>query len=383
MSLWFAASAVVPVLQVEHGLSGGQAAALSSSVALGFVTGTLLSAIFGLADRLEARTFFCVAALVGAAANAAAVTLDPASAGFVTVRFIVGLSIAGIYPVGIKMATSWATDDMGLLVGLLVGALTVGSASSFLLAALGGLDWRTVVLGASALAVASAALVLLFRSGPRQRPATVFRAAYVLDAWRQRPLRLANLGYYGHMWELYALWAWVAAFLQASFQTTALALEAPFWAKLAAFATIGFGVIGCLAGGALADRWGRTTLTIGAMLLSGACCLLSGFLFAAPPWLVTVFCIFWGIVVIADSAQFSASVVELSPPERAGTMVTVQTCAGFLLTMVSIHLVPPIAAAIGWQWAFAFLSIGPFLGAWAMHALRRDPSSIKLAGGRR
>ncbi len=383
MSLWFAASAVVPVLQAEHSIGGAQAAALSSSVALGFVTGTLLSAVFGLADRLDPRAFFAAAALVGAAANAAAVLVDPTSAGFVVLRFVVGLSIAGIYPVGIKMATSWATDDMGLLVGLLVGALTIGSASSFLLAALGGLDWRTVVLGASALALAAAVLILLFRSGPRLRPATVFRAAYVLDAWRQRPLRLANLGYYGHMWELYAMWAWIAAFLQASFQTTVPGSEAPYWAKLAAFATIGLGVVGCLAGGALADRFGRTTLTIGAMLLSGACCLVSGFLFGAPPWLLTLFCIFWGIVVIADSAQFSASVVELSPPERAGTMVTVQTCVGFLLTMVSIHLVPTVAETIGWRWTFAFLSVGPFLGAWAMHALRRDPASTKLAGGRR
>jgi len=381
MTLWFAASAVVPVLQTEHAIAEWQAAALSSSVALGFVAGTLLSAVFGLADRLEPRAFFATAALVGAAANAAAVLLDPASMSFIALRLIVGTTIAGIYPVGIKMATSWAADDMGLLVGLLVGALTLGSASSFLLAAFGGLDWRAVILGASVLAAAAAGLILLFREGPRARPTAVFRTAYVLDTWRVRPLRLANFGYYGHMWELYAFWAWIAAFLQASFQTTAGG-EAPFWAKLAAFAVIGFGVVGSLAGGLLADRWGRTTLTIGAMLLSGGCCLLSGFLFGAPPWLLTLFCIFWGIVVIADSAQFSASVVELSPPERAGTMVTMQTCVGFLLTMVSIHLVPMVAETVGWRWTFAFLSVGPFLGAGAMMALRRDPAAAKLAGGR-
>lgn len=307
----------------------------------------------------------------------------PTSIGFVVLRFVVGATIAGIYPVGIKMAATWAMADLGLLVGLLVAASTLGNATAFLLAAFGDVDWRAAMLGASGLAATAAMLILLFRTGPRMRPASVFRAHYVLDAWRQRPLRLANLGYYGHMWELYALWTWVAAFLHASFQNTPPAIEAPFLAKLGAFATIGFGALGCLVGGVLADRFGRTSLTIGAMLLSGGCALLAGFLFGGPPWLLTGFCVFWGIAAIADSAQFSASVVELSDPERVGTMVTVQTCVGFLLTMVSIHLVPPIDAAVGWRWALAFLSVGPFLGALAMWRLRHEPASVKLASGRR
>jgi MFS family permease len=383
LSLWFSASAVVPVLKAQYGIGGGQAAALSSSVALGFVAGTLFSAVLGLADRLDPRAFFTASALLGAAANSAAVLLAPTSIGFVVLRFVVGATIAGIYPVGIKMAATWAMADLGLLVGLLVAASTLGNATAFLLAAFGDVDWRETMLGASGLATMAAILILLFRTGPRLRPASMFRAHYVLDAWRQRPLRLANLGYYGHMWELYALWTWVAAFLQASFQTTPLAIEAPFWAKLGAFATIGFGALGCLVGGVLADRFGRTSLTIGAMLLSGGCALLAGFLFGGPPWLLTGFCVFWGTAAIADSAQFSASVVELSDPERVGTMVTVQTCVGFLLTMVSIHLVPAIDAAVGWRWALAFLSVGPFLGAWAMWRLRHEPASVKLAAGRR
>jgi MFS family permease len=383
MSLWFSASAVVPVLKAEYGISGGQTAALSSSVALGFVVGTLLSAILGLADRLDPRAFFAASAFVGAAANGAAILLPPTSLGFVVLRFVVGATIAGVYPVGIKMAATWAAADLGLLVGILVAASTLGNASAFLLAAFGDVDWRAVMVGASALAITAGVLIFLFRVGPRMRQVNIFRARYVLDAWRDRPLRLANLGYYGHMWELYAMWAWITAFLQASFQTTPIVVEAPFWAKLGAFATIGFGAIGCLAGGVLADRFGRTSLTISAMVLSGSCALLAGFLFGGPPWLLGAFCIFWGIAAIADSAQFSASVVELSDPERVGTMVTVQTCVGFSLTMVSIHLVPPIDAAVGWRWTFAFLSVGPFLGAWAMYALRRDAASTMLAGGRR
>jgi MFS family permease len=379
MSLWFSASAVVPVLTADYGLGGAQAAALSSSVAFGFVLGTLLSAILGLPDRLNPRMFFMASALLGATANGASVMLAPTSMAFVVLRCLVGASIAGIYPLGIKMAATWAARDMGLLVGLLVAASTLGNASAFLLAAFGDLDWRSVILGASVLALLAGGLIQLFRPGPATRQAVNFRATYVLDAWRQRPLRLANLGYYGHMWELYALWAWVAVFLQESFAGAV----ANVWAKLGAFATIGFGAIGCIAGGLLADRWGRTTLTIGAMLASGVCAATAGFLFGGPPWLLFVFCIVWGIVAIADSAQFSASIVELADPGRVGTMITVQTSIGFLLTMVSIHLVPPIDAVVGWQWAFLFLCIGPFLGAWAMYALRRDPASIRLASGRR
>jgi MFS family permease len=383
MSLWFSASAVLPAIKAQYAISGTQAAALSGGVALGFVVGTLLSAVLGLADRIESRRFFMASAIVGATATGATVFVDPTSFLFVVLRFVVGASIAGIYPVGIKMAATWAAGDLGLLVGLLVAASTLGNSSAFLIAAFGDVDWRHAQIGASALAVLGAVLIHVFEPGPSHRQASTFRARYVLDAWRQLPLRLANFGYYGHMWELYAMWAWIAAFAEASFRISSPTVDAPFWAKLAAFATIGCGAIGCLAGGILADRWGRTSLTIGAMLLSGSCALLAGFLFGCPPWLIAAFCVVWGIAAVADSAQFSASVVELSHPERVGTMVTVQTCIGFLLTMVSIHLVPPIDAALGWRWTFVFLAIGPFLGAAAMYALRELPEASRLAGGRR
>jgi predicted MFS family arabinose efflux permease len=289
MSLWFSAAAVLPALKTHYAIGGAQAAALSSSVAFGFVIGTLTSAIFNLADRIEPRRFLAGAALVGALANGAAVFVHPGSLLFIALRVIVGASAAGIYPVGIKMAATWATTDLGLIVGFLVGATTLGSASSFLLAAFGGLDWRAVMIGASALAAFAALLIQGFVSGPRHRQATVFRAHYVLDAWRRRPLRLANLGYYGHMWELYAMWTWIAAFIEASFRHSASTAAAPFWAKLVAFLAIGIGGLGCFAGGIFADRWGRTTLTIGAMSVSASCCVLAGFLFGSPPWLLVPF----------------------------------------------------------------------------------------------
>ncbi len=382
LSLWFSASAVVPALKADYGLSDLHASLFTSAVQAGFVAGTLASAVLGLADRLDPRRFFMGAAAVAGIANALILTLDPASPAVPTLRFVTGMCMAGTYPVGMKLAASWAKGDLGLLVGLLVGALTLGSASPHLFNALGGLDWRFTIASTSVAALAAAALVNLVGIGPNFAKAPPFDPHHALKAWRSPSLRLANLGYLGHMWELYAMWAWIVVFLQASFHIAGVE-QAALWAKLAAFATLAAGAAGCLLGGVLADRWGRTTLTMGAMALSGSCALLIGFLFGGPPWLLVALCLVWGASIVADSAQFSASVAELSERSLIGTMLTVQTCAGFLLTLLTIHLVPVLAEAFGWRWAFAFLAIGPFLGVLAMGRLRAHPEAAKLAGGRR
>jgi MFS family permease len=383
MSLWFAASAVAPQLKALYQLDGLHQAALASGVALGFVLGTLSSALLGLADRIDPRRLFCAAAVLGAAANAGMLAVDPAGSTAIVLRLVVGISAAGLYPVGMKLAATWADADMGMLVGILVAALVLGSASSFLVGGFGGLDWQIPVLASSLAALLAGILILFLRLGPRLARAAPFRPATALHALRDPALRLANFGYFGHMWELYAMWAGIGVFLDASFRAADPALAGTAWARLATFAVIGVGAVGSLLGGLLADRWGRTLLTIGAMLSSGLCAVLAGLVFGANPILVVALCLVWGVTVVADSAQFSASVMELAEPSVIGTMVTAQTCIGFLLTIVSIHLLPPMIELVGWRFAFTLLAAGPLLGALAMLRLRRLPEAARLAGGRR
>ena len=391
MGLWFSMTAVIPALRREAGLGDFEAAMLSSAVSLGFVAGTLASAILGLADRLDPRRFFTASALLAAAANLAILGLAPDWSAVAVLRFLTGVCVAGMYPVGMKIIAGWARverghSDMGLLAGLLVGALTLGTGAPHLFNAFGGTDWRFTIVLASALAAVAALLVNFVRLGPRHARSPRFEPAYILTAWRNKALRLANFGYFGHMWELYAMWGWLGVFLYASFSVSMPgdAADAARYAGLATFAAIGAGgFIGCLLGGALADRVGRTTVTMAALAVSGACSASVGFLFGGPAWALVALCLVWGASVVADSAQFSSSVMELSDPAHTGTMVTVQICVGFTLTLLALHLLPPLVDLVGWRYAFVFLVPGPVFGFAAMARLRAHPDAAKLAGGRR
>jgi MFS family permease len=383
LGLWFSASAIVPALRVQEDLDPTIASMFSSAVQVGFVTGTIISAVFVLADRIDPRSLFALSSLIAAAANLAILLFELSSPMVILCRFMTGICMAGIYPIGMKIATTWAQNDMGFMVGILVGALTLGSATPHLFNVFAGVDWRVTIVTASVSALVAATLVLFIRIGPNSERMQSFRPGHALAAWRNKSLRYANLGYLGHMWELYAMWTWIGVFFFSSFRLTMTEADALSQASLATFAVIGIGAIGCVLGGFWADRAGRTVVTMTSMAVSGTCALVVGFLFGGDPvWLVG-FCLLWGVAIVADSAQFSASIAELSDKALVGTMLTVQTGTGFLLTLITIHLVPPIVDWVGWEHAFVVLAIGPFLGVIAMGRLRTLPEAGKIAGGRK
>jgi MFS family permease len=381
MSVWFSASAVVPALAREWSLNDSGQAWLTMSVQIGFVVGAFGSALLNLADRIPTTRLFTTSALLAAAATLSIPLAAHGLALALPLRFLTGVFLAGVYPVGMKIVATWTKEDRGLAIGLLVGALTVGSASPHLVNALGGVNaWRPVLYVAAAMAALGAIIGAWFLAeGPLRTASPRFDWRYSRRIATDRPLLLANLGYLGHMWELYAMWTWLPAFLVASFARRGV--DAP-WAGIVAFVAIAAGGIGSLIAGRVADQLGRTRLCIGAMAVSGACALGAGFLFGGPPWAVAALGVIWGVSVIADSAQFSAAISELCDPQYTGTALTLQTCVGFLLTLITIRLIPPLERLVGWEWAFASLAIGPALGIWAMDVLRRSTDAARLAGGK-
>lgn len=373
MSLWFTASSVAPYFRELWGLSATQAAGLTTAVQFGFVAGTAVAAVLNLADLAPARWLFPASSLLAAAANGSLVLVNGFESAVVC-RFLTGFFLTGVYPPGMKMVATWFRSRRGLAIGGLVGALTLGKATPYLIKALPGADPRLVVLSASAAAVLAAVLVAVgYRDGPHVFARRPFSWGLVAVVAKHRETRLATFGYLGHMWELYAMWTWIPAFLAAS-ELARTGSASPL-ADLFAFATIGAGGLGCVWGGWVADRMGRALLVRRILAASGLCAAGVGFLFGLSPWILGPVALVWGFFVVADSAQFSALVTEVAPSHAVGTALTLQTSLGFLLSGVTIQLVPVIVEAFGWPWAFLGLTLGPIAGIAAMKGLLQLPRS--------
>jgi MFS family permease len=384
LSVWFSAAAVLPALRREWQLGDAGSAGLTVAVQLGFITGTLVSALGNLPDVWSPRRLVAGSALAGAAANAAVALWVDSLTPALVLRFLTGVAMAGAYPPAMKVMATWFREGRGLAIGILVGALTVGSATPWLIRGTTALPWRATLLAASGLAVLASLVVLGFvREGPYRFPAARFDVRMAAAVFRARAPRLACFGYFGHMWELYAMWAWIGAFLAESARAAGVTRYAGLDPAAATFAVIAAGALGCWLGGAASDRFGRTAATMAAMAVSGVCAATIGLTYGAPPAATLAVALVWGVSVIADSAQFSTAITELSEPAYVGTALTTQTCAGFALTTISIWLLPAVVAAVGWRWAFASLAIGPFLGVVAMARLRAAPEALALASGRR
>nr|WP_250810058.1 MFS transporter [Neorhizobium tomejilense] len=382
-SCWFSANAIAPELKRAWSLSENAVAWLTNGVQIGFVIGALTASLFNLPDLIRMNRLMAASALLAALSNAA-LALEPGPAGAILCRMVTGFALAGVYPPALKLVSTWFISGRGLALAGVIGAITAGSSLPHLFRGMSSsVDWHNVVLLSSGATLFGAVVFLVFtREGPYPFGKALFDPRQIGRVLKDRNLLLVNGGYLGHMWELYAMWAWLLAYLTAALDKGGTGISSE--ASLLTFIAVASGVFGCFAGGVLSDRFGRTATTAGLMIVSGACALSIGFVFDGPFWLLALVVIVWGISIIGDSAQFSAAVTELADRNYIGTALSLQMGMGFALTIFMIWLMPHLAALLGgWRWTFALLAVGPIFGAASMLILRRRPEAIRLAGGRR
>ena len=382
MTTWFSATAVIPQLQSIWNLTPTLSAWLTIGVQLGFVVGAISSSIVSLSDVISSKKLMIYGSVGAATANLGLLLVESAYLA-IFFRLMTGVFLALVYPPSLKLISTWFRRGRGLALGALVGSITLGSAAPHFINAIGGLRWELVVITTTFATLSGALIIGLFVSeGPFPYPRAPFNLGRVGQVFKNRGILLASLGYFGHMWELYAMWAWFLTFSRMAFVEQNI--DNPSAASFFTFAVIGIGALGCIVGGILGDRWGRTTTTSLMMCISGSCALMAGFVYDGPLWMLITLGLIWGFTVVADSAQFSTIVTELGDPMYVGTALTVQLGIGFMLTVITIWLLPLAADNLNsWQWVFLILIPGPLIGTCAMLFLRRLPESIKIANGNR
>ena len=377
-SIWFSGNAVLTELTRSWPQTSSIVGWVTGAVQLGFILGTLLFAILGIADRYSPRWVFLACTAAGAAANLFTALVEPTPAPILILRFLCGLFLAGIYPVGMKIAAGWYAKGLGNALGFLIGALVLGTAFPHLLkGALASVPFEVVIYLSSGICLFGGLMMaVMIPDGPYLAGGSRFDPRAVLTLFQHRKLRAAALGYFGHMWELYTLWAFVPIFLSAYLiNQTELSLNVSVWS----FGVIGGGSIGCIVGGWMSRRMGSAAVASFLLAVSGLCCLLMPFLFSAPPMVFLTLILIWGIAVVGDSPQFSTIVARSAPPDRVGSALTLVNCIGFSITVVSLWVVQWLATALPSHYLPLFLAIGPAVGLVAMRPLTKAGKAIKKA----
>ncbi|MDH5597484.1 MAG: MFS transporter [Cyclobacteriaceae bacterium] len=355
-SLWFAGNAVISDLQREFSLPDTAVGYITSSIQLGFIAGTMVFAFFTLADRFSPIRLFFICSIGGALANFLLTLYAGGLYSILGLRFITGVFLAGIYPVGMKISSDWYEKGLGKALGYLVGALVLGTAFPHLLRNMQiNLSWDVVLTGISILSVVGGLLMILFvKNGPYHKPSSKFQPTAVLQVFTNKSFRSAAFGYFGHMWELYAFWAFIPLILMHYNQSST--------AGIAAFYIIAAGALGCILGGYLAKKRGSASIAFSMLLISGICSLLSPLLFNLPDFFFYLYLFIWGFAVVADSPQFSTLVAQTAPKEFTGTALTLVNSIGFSITIVSIELLNHTRDIFGIQWVLLLLVAGPVFG---------------------
>ena len=383
LSVWFSTNAVSTALETDKAIGESSMTVLTIAVQIGFVFGTLFISFTNLSDLINARTLFTVSSILAAITNFLVVPLDSPEALIVT-RFATGAFLGGVYPMGMKVLSGWYVSGRGFAIGTLVGAVTLGSGTPHILMSVFSENWQMVILVSSILAITGGVILKVFvGDGPHDVVGAKFNPRYLISALSQRGPRLALIGYLGHQWELYAMWAWIGSFMLYVLEERPLFGDGIQLASVITFLVFAVGAVASSLAGAWSEKIGRTAVATIAMVISGCVALFVGFIPVEWSVLIVIFVLIWGASVIADSAQFSTAITELSDPVYRGTMLTFQTGVGFALTAISIWLLPVVKDLSGWGWAFAILALGPVVGITAMLRLRSLPESRNLAGGKR
>ena len=367
-SLWFAGNAVLPDLQASGSIPPGALGYVTSAVQFGFICGTLIFAFLSLSDRYSPRILFCCCALLGATANLMLYLAPGGLASLVVYRFMTGLFLAGIYPVGMKIASGWYQQGLGNALGFLVGALVLGTAFPHLLRAMGPVaPWQLVIVATSAASALGGLLMLaLVPDGPNHTRSSGFDSRALIVVFKAKAFRAASFGYFGHMWELYTFWAFVPFFLQAyATRHVQTAVNIPFWS----FAIIAAGFVGCAGGGLVSRTIGSAPVAFAQLTVSGMCCLLSPLAFIAPLPAFLAFLLIWGVAVVGDSPQFSALTAGTAPKHLVGSALTIVNCIGFSITIASIQATSYLSEKVDARFVFLVLAIGPVIGLAALRPL--------------